>query len=370
MTDPATLADLLESLASAPRPAGGAAEAAARARCTVMLRQASYAVTEESFAYSAFPGRWGTPAAGLVSLLSLAAAARLGLQGNPRAALLLLVVAGAAMAVVGGWMARHGVLALPLLRRRGVNLVASRGEPRVWLMAHLDSKSQPVPIAVRAVGFVAIGIVWIAALALAMAQLAGLPVGASIWMAVGVVGAVAALPILLSTVGSHSAGALDNASGVATVMGAALRLPEDVPMGVVLTSAEELGLAGARAWALDRRPGVAINVDGVDDRGGVTLMYTGRAPEAVLRAFAAAAAANASADMAVPPEPRRLLPGILTDGVALADAGWQVVTVSRGRWRSLLRIHRPADNLRALRGSGLAPTARLVAAAARTLAGG
>jgi hypothetical protein len=153
-------------------------------------------------------------------------------------------------------------------------------------------------------------------------------------------------------------------------MGAALRLPSAAPVGVVLTSAEELGLAGARAWALGRPAGVAVNVDGVDDRGAVTLMYTGRPPETVLRAFAEAAASTAAKDLASPPRSRRLLPGILTDGVALADAGWAVVTVSRGRWRTLLRIHRPADDLRALRGSALVPTARLVAAAAHRLAGG
>ena len=369
MSDAETLATLFESLAAGPRPAGGAAEAAARTRCAEMLRQAGYCVTEEPFEYSAFPGRWGTPVVGLASLLTLAAVAHLGAHGQPAAALALLALAGAALAAAGTWMARRGVLGMPLLRRRGVNLVAARGEPRVWLVAHLDSKSQPVPIAVRALGVLATGAMWVGALALAVAQLAGLPVTA-LWAPLAIGGAVAALPIVLSTVGSRSPGALDNASGVATVMGAALRLPSPTPVGVVLTSAEELGLAGARAWALGRPPGVAVNVDGVDDRGAVTLMYTGRPPEPVLRAFAEAAASTAAKDMASQPRSRRLLPGILTDGVALADAGWAVVTVSRGRWRTLLRIHRPADDLRALRGSALVPTARLVAAAAHRLAGG
>ena len=58
-------------------------------------------------------------------------------------------------------------------------------------------------------------------------------------------------------------------------------------MGVLLTSAEELGLAGARAWvhawAQDgRAPGVALNCDGVDDRGTLALLPAGTPPAALL----------------------------------------------------------------------------------------
>ena len=58
----------------------------------------------------------------------------------------------------------------------------------------------------------------------------------------------------------------------------------------------------------------------------MTVMYTGRAPEAVLRAMRDAADRREQHGLVV----RRLLPGILTDGVALADAGWPAVTLSRG----------------------------------------
>ena len=63
-----------------------------------------------------------------------------------------------------------------------------------------------------------------------------------------------ALPVMASVVGARSAGALDNASGVATVLRAVELLARDVAVGVVLTSAEELGLAGARAWAREATP--------------------------------------------------------------------------------------------------------------------
>jgi hypothetical protein len=69
------------------------------------------------------------------------------------------------------------------------------------------------------------------------------------------------------------------------------------------------------------------------------------------------------------PRVRRLLPGILTDHVALADAGWTTATVSRGGARTLRRIHTRADGMERLRGDGLLPVATLLAAAALRLAG-
>jgi hypothetical protein len=63
----------------------------------------------------------------------------------------------------------------------------------------------------------------------------------------------------------------------------------------------------------------------------------------------------------------RLIPGILTDSVALAAAGWQTVTLSRGTVRTLARIHTPRDSLAAMDGRGIAGAARVLAHAAETL---
>jgi putative aminopeptidase FrvX len=141
-------------------------------------------------------------------------------------------------------------------------------------------------------------------------------------------------------------------------------VPRTAALGVVLTSAEELGLAGARAWARTLAPSVALNCDGVDDAGELVAMYSGDAPTAVLDALRTAAA-GAGERLHV----RRLVPGILTDGVALADAGWAVATLSRGTRATLRRIHTPRDDLAHLEGHGVAPAARVLAAAATALAG-
>jgi len=90
-----------------------------------------------------------------------------------------------------------------------------------------------------------------------------------------VIAVVGAVPVLGSVIGNRSAGAVDNASGVATVLGAAATLP-DANLGVLITDAEELGLAGARAWCAEttRRRVPVLNCDGVDDDGVLTLMWT------------------------------------------------------------------------------------------------
>jgi hypothetical protein len=138
------------------------------------------------------------------------------------------------------------------------------------------------------------------------------------------------------------------------VLGAAALLPSDAPVGVLITDAEELGLAGARAWCASRSPAIALNCDGVDDDGELTLMWTRPRSRRVEQAFGA---------LRVIP----LVPGVLVDSLAFSDAGWEAVTLSRGTLRTLRRIHTPHDSLDHLRGDGIAGAARALASAALTL---
>ena len=347
----------LEALARSPRPAGGAEEARAREYCAEVLTGAGLAVAEEPFSYSALPGRLGTPLVGIMAAAVFAAAAHAGWRLHPAMALAFLVGGAALLGAAGWWTARFGVMDLPWWRERSVNLVASRGNPSLWLVAHLDSKSQPVPILVRALGVMSLLGGGLAAAVVAGLQLFGHDVR-WVWPWVAGFGLVASLPVVASVVQAKSPGALDDASGVATVLVVAQSLPEQLALGVVLTSAEELGLAGARAWVRGRGPVHAINVDGVDDEGGLRLTWTGRRPAALIDLLMARAAAAG-----IPARAGRLLPGALLDGVALADAGWQVVTVSRGTIRTVARIHTPGDAPDRLSGDGIAVTASIIHAA-------
>jgi hypothetical protein len=342
-------------LAASPRPTGGPAIADARADCAIELHRLGFIVREEPFEYSAFAGRFGAPSFGLLLPAAATLAVVVANRGAADVPWLAIVIIGLAIAAAIGLAL--GVSNAPVMRRAGVNIEATRGPSpaKLWLVAHLDSKSQPVPMLVRVAGVVvlAVGLVGVAL---------SLLVRPSAAVAALVVAWVGGLPLMLSVVGERSAGALDNASGVAAVLDAAAALSPALPIGVLISDAEELSLAGARAWARSRPAGVALNCDSIDDGGPLTAMFTRRRPSRLLSTLAEASAASKETLRI-----RRLLPGILTDSVAFADAGWETLTLSRGTLRTLLRIHTSRDDLQSMRGVGIAGAARVLARTASRL---
>jgi len=344
----------LARLGARSRPTGGAAVAEARKYCAEVLRALGFDVSERSFEFSAFPGAWAPPAFGLAipALATLLFAARDARLEWPLAAVAIAVVwllirLSGPRAVLDGW----------ILRRTGVNLHAVRGvsEPRVWLVAHLDSKWQPVSMVARVAGVLTIGVGLMALVVTWIVHAAAAPI------ALGIIG-LGAIPLVLSVVGDGNDGTLDNASGVAAVLEAAALIPGEVSLGVLVADAEELALAGARAWARSMPPAIALNCDSIDDEGPLVLMYTRAKPARLIERIESAAA-----EAGITIRTLRLIPGVLTDSVALADAGWQTVTLSRGTVRTLRRIHTADDTLGAMRGTGIAAAARVLARAATEL---
>lgn len=351
----------LAVLAREPRPAGGDGEARARDYAERVLDEAGFSVSRETFTYSRFPGRFATPIGGALLTVSLVMSASLGLAARPGAALATLLLGSAVVAAFARGMMGDAVLTLPLQRTPGENLVATWGSesPKVWLVAHLDSKSQPSPSLLRVAGIALLTIALLTALAAGVLQLAALPHRMG-WWVVLVLGVAGGAPVMASIVGDRSDGAVDNASGVAAVLAAAVSVRPETMVGVLLPTAEELGLAGARAWARDARRGIALNCDGVDDAGDLTIMYSGTMPTPLIQVL----------ESLTPRAPRvtRMPLGLLTDSVALADRGWATVTVSRGSLTTLRRVHTPGDSLAALRGDGIDDVASLLARAVEALA--
>jgi peptidase M28-like protein len=336
----------LARIGARSRPIGGAAVAEARDYCADVLRSLGFDASHRPFEFSAFPGAYGAPAWGLTipTVATLLFAAR-----HSRLAWLVVAIAILVLWLLVRVTGPRAVLHGAFMRRSGVNLHAVRGAsaPTVWLVAHLDSKWQPVSMIARVIGVLVIASVVNAAAA---------PI------ALGVIG-LGAIPLVLSVVGDANEGTLDNASGVAAVLEAAALAPRDVPIGVLISDAEELALAGARAWARSTSPAIALNCDSVDDDGSLVLMYSRRRPTEIVERLEAAAR-----DAGERIRTLRLIPGILTDSVALADAGWQAVTLSRGTFRTLKRIHTAHDTPAAMRGIGIAAAAQVLARAATELA--
>ena len=219
----------------------------------------------------------------------------------------------------------------------GTNLIAQRpsgrpaSRPAVWLVAHYDSKGQPISMAVRLVGFFALLAGLVAMLFTMIPALALLLVGLSI--------------VLQNRVNDNSPGAVDNATALVAVFMTLEQLAPTTSVGVIFPDAEEFGLVGARALATDRADlfadSAVINLDGLDDVG---------APIALLHRPGSTGVAVAAALQA---RRWRWLP-VLVDGIALARVARECVTILKGNWRTMRIVHRPADTWARVRLDGAA----------------
>ena len=244
-----------------------------------------------------------------------------------------------------------------------MNLEARRGNPSVWLLAHLDSKSQTVPMLLRIAGSISL---YAAGMLVALGGLAfriwGSPAAPALIIAqpLALFGAVAAG---LCFIRNTSRGAVDNATGVAAVLLAAQSPDAPSSLGVLITSGEELGLAGAVAWAR-KAPGslVILNCDTVDEVGAYRCMYT------VQPARLADAVQTAARRLAMQVKFGRMIPGIMADSMAFTNRWrWAAITLSRGTLATLARIHTRRDNSSMLTGEGAAQASALLSAIAREL---
>lgn len=289
----------------------------------------------------------------------------------PAAGIVVAIISVLASVLLGRYLVSR-VSSFPSMRASSKNLVATRGsEPQVWLVAHTDSKSQTIGMLVR-VGSLFLTWIFFVFLLLTMArQIFGYSVAMGFSEDVGrlqiaaltMVTIFAIVPFALCFITSKSPGALDNASGVAAVLLASKLVPREKSFGVLLTSGEELALAGARAFASVRQtPGTAINCDTIDNNGRFICMTSGsgkNAREAVL---------NGARKIGQSVRIRGTIRGILTDSIAFADAGWDTCTLSRGNLATLARVHTSRDKPGRIDGTGIALAARILAATIEELA--
>lgn len=356
-----------------PRLTGSAGAAEVQAKLRGAFEELGYEVQELTFDFSAWPGRFGVPAVGAVALLGLGSATlALALRTPPIA--LVALAAAALLAGLAAAFARRAIAGLPWGRVQGTNLLAIRpgARPRFLITAHADSKSQPISTFLRIAAIVLVIFAWsalftVAVIGLYDAALVSLP----LVLSVGAVGAVGSVLLTASVAGNASPGALDNASGVAALLGIARRQRDHGDVAFLVTDAEELGLVGA--WDAARRlpplEGI-INLDGLDDEGPFRIAESygwlrrrGKAPRL------AAALLGAAGELGLTIERGGVPAGIMVDHIPFARAGHPAVTLMRGTFRSLLRVHRPADTASRLTGDGVAAGTRLVSAALARLCG-
>ena len=219
---------------------------------------------------------------------------------------------------------------------QGMNLIARRSaaRPSVWLVAHYDSKGQPIAMLLRLLG---------------VFSTLGAMIG--FFFAVGpalVLLAIGALILSQNRVTDNSPGAVDNATALVAVLMAVDQLPDARDVGVIFPDGEEFGLLGAKALAGERAElfagAAVVNLDGLDDVGAPVafLHRPGKVGAAVARSLDAIRA--------------RWLP-VVVDGIVLARVAGECVTIMKGNWRTMWVVHRPQDTVTRVRLDGAAGVA-------------
>ncbi len=334
--------EILDLILSTSREAG--TEGAHQARRTLRehLSALGYAVEEEPFRFSASSlTAYPLFGAGLGWLMLI----QIPLLTVPRApawaALATWLIGGLALGVLvagvsRGWAPMRGQT------RETANIVATRGSTPVnrWVVAHYDTKAQGLSLAGRLLAMVYASAVLLGLTLLAVLRLRGA-------IDVDIVAGAAALTLLAcglagrGAIRGESTGARDNGTGLLAALTVAQH-STDPGTGILLTSAQQFGLLGARIFAQEHGPSLpgveVVNLDTIDDQGPLKVWYH----DEVGAGFASQVARRLGQDGA-PVVKRKVSRAAAVDSVPLARSGASAVTVSRFDWATLRRIHTARD---------------------------
>jgi hypothetical protein len=373
----------LAAMLARPRRVGSGADEAVIQQINDMLLKLGYRVRRQQFGFSAgadlaatllvFAGLmlvlltfWAWEAAPMsASLLAALLLALLALPGR-----LLQVVSWASLTPPSGATSDGWKRIWRRLSRRytSANLVATNGDPRarpqLILMAHTDSKSQALPLTWRIALIVVsgCGAALFALLSIVRPLLPGVSDAAAVAAIASLLAGIPLLVLFAIGPGNSSPGAIDNASGMGLLLHLAEVLswdPPRVPVMLLFTGAEEMGLMGAAAFVRDAvatgglaepRP-LVLNLDGIGAAG--RLVHIGGSANSDL-----AALLRAACHAAGQPLGRLPLIGAAFDHVPFAHAGCDSVSLA-SLGAASRSVHTPRDtpnrlDARGFRQAGLA----------------
>ena len=145
-------------------------------------------------------------------------------------------------------------------------------------------------------------------------------------------------------------GANDNATGVAAVLelarALAVRRPDGIDVVCLFPGGEEVGVAGMAAWMraegrrLDRETTLFLGLDAIGSGETVVSLRDGLTGH---YGDAAAELADAGADRAGVPRPRRIAMGTVTDPLVARQHGFAAVSILSQRRGAIANLHLPTD---------------------------
>ena len=240
------------------------------------------------------------------------------------------------------------------------NIVATNGveqnsnTPFLLFVAHYDSKSQVLPIAVRAIAY-GIAIIGLIGLTIAMV----IKVITFVWLPDYIVWSVAGITtfcLLLLQINftqNHSPGGFDNASGVGVMLEVArvvVARGEKKPITFLAAGAEEYGMCGAlryiqkHANEYDHNHTYVINLDGLGAGNGVNVVTRYGIPPVHTTRTLAEMLRTSGESLDIKVSERYLPIGVGLDSIPIASRGFEVVTLTAGDVSSVaLKIHSKQD---------------------------
>ena len=245
-------------------------------------------------------------------------------------------------------------------RLRTENIIATNDRkpddntPAFLFVAHYDSKSQVLPIAVRAMAY-GIAIVGLIALTIIMLvkviTLAWLP-NYIVWSIAGLT-TFCLLLLQINLTQNHSPGAFDNASGVGVMLEVARVVAERGERRSVTflaAGAEEYGMCGALRYVqahtddYDKENTYVINLDGLGVGNGVNIVTRYGIPPIQTTNALTNLFRTSGESIGIQVSERYLPIGVGLDSIPIASRGFETVTLTAGDVGSAaLRIHSKRD---------------------------
>ncbi len=262
-------------------------------------------------------------------------------------------------------------------KHRSENIVATNGAkqdddtPAFLFVAHYDSKSQVLPIAVRMVAY---GIAIFGLIALTIVMLVKIIVliwlpNYIVWSITGIT-SFCLLLLQINLTENRSPGGFDNASGVGVMLEVArvvMARDEKKSVTFLATGAEEYGMCGAlryiqaHADEYDRENTYVINLDGLGVGNGVNLVTRYGIPPIRTTRTLGNLFRTPSEALGIRVSERYLPIGVGLDSIPIASRGFETVTLTaRGVGSVALKVHSKQDRTELLNAESLQQVGELI----------
>ena len=342
-----------------PRLVGSAGEAEAQDYIVQQFKALGLDVSWESFLFTKFPAEVLPRILSALFVPVVLSVPWFGVRFPIPVCLICLLSLSVAMFCTQ-WHERFEELYDVGRSHRTENIIATNGvkpddnTPAFLFVAHYDSKSQVLPIAVRAISY-GIAIIGLVVLTTAMV----IKVGWGIWLPDYIVWSIAGITtfclllLQINLTQNHSPGAFDNASGVGVMLEVArvvMACGEKRCVKFLAAGAEEYGMCGALRYVqahadkYDRENTYVINLDGLGVGNGVSVVTRYGIPP-VQTTHTLTDLFRASGESLGTQVSERYLPiGVGLDSIPIASRGFETVTLTAGNVGSAaLRIHSKRD---------------------------